>query len=295
MSTPIDFLSNEGLRTFSGLVVDIANANFETITTEAMHISLNDSITCPPDEILEGYNGGTIMMATEGKTGFEVGLIFATKDITTLADLMLMGPGDAKEELDEDLKDSVMEIANQFFGALTASVDTQMGKKLQFRVDDAVKFQNTSIFQSDSYILFDLKGEMKGTPFQFRFYADDNISSLLEVQESNEMPAMPDFFGGMDDVPQRPSAGAGTNMDMLMDIDIPVSVRMGSAKLFLKDILGLGPGNIVELEQNASDLIELTVNDKVVARGEVVIVDGYFGFRIKEIISKAERIKKLKD
>ena len=66
-------------------------------------------------------------------------------------------------------------------------------------------------------------------------------------------------------------------------------------KLFLKDILGLGPGNIVELEQNADDPIELAINDKVIARGEVVIVDGYFGFRIKEIVSKAERIRKLKD
>ena len=51
----------------------------------------------------------------------------------------------------------------------------------------------------------------------------------------------------------------------------------------------------MELEQNADDPIELAINDKVIARGEVVIVDGYFGFRIKEIVSKAERIRKLKD
>jgi flagellar motor switch protein FliN/FliY len=93
-----------------------------------------------------------------------------------------------------------------------------------------------------------------------------------------------------------PVVGAHShNLEMLMDIEIPISVRMGSSRLFLKHILGLGPGNIVELDQNANEPVELAINDKAIARGEVVIVDGYFGFRIKEIISKADRLKRLRD
>jgi flagellar motor switch protein FliN/FliY len=87
----------------------------------------------------------------------------------------------------------------------------------------------------------------------------------------------------------------GTNIDMLLDVEIPVSVKIGSTRMFLKDVVALGPGNIVELEEYADEPVELTINNKVIARGEVVIVDGYFGLRIKEIVSRAERIEKLKD
>nr|WP_278252188.1 flagellar motor switch protein FliN [Deferrivibrio essentukiensis] len=82
---------------------------------------------------------------------------------------------------------------------------------------------------------------------------------------------------------------------MLLDVEIPVSVRIGSTKMFLKDIVGIGPGNIIELDNYADEPIELLVNNKPIARGEVVIVDGFFGIRIKEIISREERLKKLRD
>ena len=143
---------------------------------------------------------------------------------------------------------------------------------------------------------------MDGAELDFRFFIDTNIESKLGSKEENNLVddgSIEALLGNagisFDDEPSESSGNTPKNLDLLLDIDIPISVRMGSAKLFLKDILGLGPGNIVELEQNADDPIELAINDKVIARGEVVIVDGYFGFRIKEIVSRAERIRKLKD
>ncbi len=90
-----------------------------------------------------------------------------------------------------------------------------------------------------------------------------------------------------DNVPTR-------NLNMLLDVEVPVSIRMGTSKLFLKDVLGLSPGNIIELDEYADDLIQLTIGDKAIARGEVVIVDGYFAFRIKAIMSKTDRIQQLR-
>ncbi len=84
------------------------------------------------------------------------------------------------------------------------------------------------------------------------------------------------------------------NLNMLLDVEVPVSIRMGTSKLFLKDVLGLSPGNIIELDEYADDLIQLTIGDKAIARGEVVIVDGYFAFRIKAIMSKTDRIQQLR-
>ncbi len=107
--------------------------------------------------------------------------------------------------------------------------------------------------------------------------------------------------------PNRPSEASGNiindtsndnvptrNLNMLLDVEVPVSIRMGTSKLFLKDVLGLSPGNIIELDEYADDLIQLTIGDKAIARGEVVIVDGYFAFRIKAIMSKTDRIQQLR-
>jgi len=296
MKAAVDFEREPGLKKFTDVVIDVLNSNLHAITQTPLGINVLEAVHCSPNDLLNGYENGVIVTATEGKTGFEIGMLFAMKDITILADMMMMGEGEPRAELDNELKDAVLEIANQFFGGLIVPVETQTGKKLQFRVDNASKVQNTALFQSDNYISVNIQGELKGAPLQCRLYMDEGFSSLMDAPQ--EKPAaMPDFFAPTPE-PARKSAAhshSSPNMEMLLDIEIPISVRMGSAQLFLKDILGLGPGNIVELDQNADESIELTVNDKLIARGEVVIVDGYFGFRIKEIISREERIKKLKD
>ena len=96
------------------------------------------------------------------------------------------------------------------------------------------------------------------------------------------------------DIPETNKDTSSRNLNLLLDVEVPVSIRMGTSQLFLKDVLGLAPGNIVELDEYADELIQLTINDKPIARGEVVIVDGYFAFRIKEILSKAERIQQIR-
>ncbi|MDR0454311.1 MAG: flagellar motor switch protein FliN [Deferribacteraceae bacterium] len=293
MREAIDFEREPGLKKFCGIVTDVLNSNLQAITNAPLNINILETVHCTPDDLINGYMNGVIIAASEVKTELEIGLLFNMKDITILADMMMMGEGESRNDLDDELKDAVVEIGNQFFGGLSVPVETQMGKKLQFKTDDASKLQNTNSFQSDKYIAVDMQGELKGATLQCRLYIDEGFSSLIETQ--SEKPASaPDFFGQSPE-PARQTAVISPNLEMLMDIEIPISVRMGSAQLFLKDILGLGPGNIVELDQNADESIELVVNDKVIAKGEVVIIDGYFGFRIKEIISKAERIKRLKD
>jgi flagellar motor switch protein FliN/FliY len=294
MRTPYDLENDKGLKTFYGIVSDVLNSTLSSFTKQPPEIALSDVSKAAPDDLIADYADGVMIKATEGGSGYEVGLIFKTADITALADMMLMGDGEPKAELDNDLKDAVSEIANQFFGGLTVPVDTQLGKKLSFRLDGVSKTE--SGFNGDSYLAAGFLGNLNGEMI-FRFYADEGFSSLLGEEKAPDASFGTDFFA--DSSPKEEHShvnhGGSPNMEMLLDIEIPVSVRMGSAKLFLKDILGLGPGNIVELDQNASDSIELTVNDHLIALGEVVIVDGYFGFRIKEIISKAERIKRLKD
>ncbi len=297
MKEPVNFSKQPRMETFCKILSETFGSAISAITSQSADTPLVDVIVCDSQGMFEDFADQTFVSATENNTGFEAGLFFKTRDITMLADFMLAGDGDSKDELDEDVIDAVKELASQLLGSVNVPIEDALKKKFSLKVDDIVKNMSSSVFQASEYMVVDFSGSVDGRTVNFRFFMDGELSVYLNTSSEESSSAQPTNFGG--DTPiQQPVAAASSgnqNLDLLLDIDIPVSVRMGSAKLFLKDILGLGPGNIVELEQNADESIELAINDKVIARGEVVIVDGYFGFRIKEIVSKAERIKKLKD
>jgi flagellar motor switch protein FliN/FliY len=81
--------------------------------------------------------------------------------------------------------------------------------------------------------------------------------------------------------------------DLLLDVELPLSVSFGRAEVPLKDVLKLTTGSIVELNREIGDQVEVIVNNCVIARGEVVTLDGNFGVRIQEVISRHERWKTL--
>ncbi|WP_373896025.1 flagellar motor switch phosphatase FliY [Virgibacillus natechei] len=84
------------------------------------------------------------------------------------------------------------------------------------------------------------------------------------------------------------------NLDMLLDIPLKVTVELGRTKRSIKDILDLAPGSIVELDKLAGEPVDILVNEKLVARGEVVVIDENFGVRVSDVISQTDRLMKLK-
>ena len=84
------------------------------------------------------------------------------------------------------------------------------------------------------------------------------------------------------------------DMDFLLDIPLEVTVELGNARMFIRDLLQLGQGSVIELEKLAGEPMEVMVNRKLVARGEVVVINEKFGVRLTDIISPTERIRKLK-
>ncbi len=76
-------------------------------------------------------------------------------------------------------------------------------------------------------------------------------------------------------------------LDLVLDVKVKVTVQLGSCMLPMREVLALAPGSVIQLQHRASDPVGLYVNDKLVARGEVVVVDGHFGIRITELVSKA--------
>jgi len=84
-----------------------------------------------------------------------------------------------------------------------------------------------------------------------------------------------------------------STFDLLFDVELPVSVSFGRAQVALKDVLKLTTGSIVELNRAIGDPVEVIVNNCVIARGEVVVVEGNFGVRIQQVISRQERLRTL--
>jgi flagellar motor switch protein FliN len=88
-------------------------------------------------------------------------------------------------------------------------------------------------------------------------------------------------------------AGGSVNMDLLLDVELPVSVSFGYSEMPLKDILKLGTGSVIELDKSVNDPVTIIVNHKPIAKGEVVMVDGNYGVRVLEVQSTADRIRSL--
>jgi flagellar motor switch protein FliN/FliY len=83
------------------------------------------------------------------------------------------------------------------------------------------------------------------------------------------------------------------NMDFLLDIPLEISVELGRTKILINELLKLGQGSVIELSKLAGETLEILANQKLVARGEVVVVNEKYGVRLTEIISPSERIERL--
>jgi flagellar motor switch protein FliN len=84
------------------------------------------------------------------------------------------------------------------------------------------------------------------------------------------------------------------NLDVILDVPVTLSLEVGRARISIRNLLQLNQGAVVELEREAGEPLDLYVNDTLVAHGEVVVVNDRFGVRLTDVISPAERIKRLK-
>ncbi len=92
---------------------------------------------------------------------------------------------------------------------------------------------------------------------------------------------------------QETGTSAQRNLNFLLDVPLEITVELGRAKLRISDLLCLAQGTVVELTKTAGEPLEILVNQKLMARGEVVVVNEKFGIRLTDIISPTERVKQL--
>lgn len=241
----------------------------------------------------------------KGVTGAMVFLLPLTQS-TQLVDLMLGGEGAASEELSGDSRDALAETFNQILGSANQTLSDQVGETLSI---SGVEI----LFLEGEEGVAALLGEgsfegLKLTIAQDQLSADLHLLAPGMLAEqlrrklglglpSNEPEAEPQTTPLAAPAPAaNPMRGASVdtgNLDLLLDIELPVMVRMGHAEMPLGELLKLTPGSILELNRAADSPVDLLVNGKQIAKGEVVVVDGNFAFRILEIESTDTRIRSL--
>jgi flagellar motor switch protein FliN/FliY len=109
----------------------------------------------------------------------------------------------------------------------------------------------------------------------------------------NERSVEPESVAPLPRPSPTPAAPSRT-MDLLLDVDLPVSISFGKTQLSLKDALKLTTGSIVELNRGVNDQVEVLVNQCLIARGEVVVVEGNYGVRIQQIASRQDRLRSMR-
>jgi flagellar motor switch protein FliN len=230
-------------------------------------------------------------------------IIALRNKLVSIISNMMIGLDTFKDEITADDKDAFEEAVNQMFSACQVPLKESLGLDMKFKDISFVEAMDASAIIGDGDIetwncsidLTDVAME------QFVLVTPAGFGAIQE-EAAEEVPVeatMDTSFMATATGTAAPAAAApeysfgGTNIEMLLDVELPVTIRIGSTEMRLIDIMRLGLGSIIELEKVVDDPVEVLVNQKLVARGEVVVCDSNFAVRVTEVESRAERIRSL--
>jgi flagellar motor switch protein FliN/FliY len=253
--------------------------------------------------------GSAILVKANYQKGLSGALYFILplKEGTMLVDLMLGGDGAPATELVGDSKDALAETFNQVMGSANQTLSDLAGETFAIANVDILALEPAVAAFAEQMgqgpfqdILLPTSQEALNATLHL-LLPDLLLQQLKRKLGLAEAPAAPAPAPPPMAAPapaQRAPVASGPmhdsgNLDLLLDIQLPVVVRMGQTEMQMGELLKLTPGSILELNRSADAPVELLVNGKHIARGEVVVVDGNFAFRITEIDSRAARIRSL--
>jgi flagellar motor switch protein FliN len=126
---------------------------------------------------------------------------------------------------------------------------------------------------------------MEDEPAKEDFETLEDVKDIDETEEGDK--------DGEDMGEEAASSGEIKSMDLILDIPLTVAVELGRSKMLINDLLQLGQGSVIELTKLVGEPLEVLVNQKLVARGEVVVVNEKFGVRLTDIVSPMERVQSM--
>ena len=214
--------------------------------------------------------------------------------------LMLGGMGDLKEDIDDETTDAVNEIVSNICGSFCTASNAQgmpdiVGMKSEIK--GTKKVEKSALSGKEIY-LFNISLEEDATPILISFEKTFSPFFSLITGKKDKKPVV--------STPPTPAAPAITqtqsivgvpnpskNLELLYNVRLKLSVRLGTKIVLLKDILRWDVGEIIELEQMVNEPLEILINGVKIGEGEAVIVEGKFGLKIKKIINEDLKLDKI--
>jgi flagellar motor switch protein FliN/FliY len=279
--------ATEAVATIEGLT-----GQAPTITLkEAEDISIISNVIPPIAQIHVSFSGpasgrGIVMMPPQLATA--------------LGDMMLGGDGEAQDTMSDEDIDAAKEIVSNIVGAMSTTLASQKElPKFTIKPERAEFIPESGEVNLDAYAkMFVFSFSMGSINSLMMLAIDEAVNEALSGEKSSS-PKATGSSGNIFDMPSsEPSVkleeGEMKNIGLIMNVKLPVRVRIGKKKMLLKDVLSMDIGSVIELNQLANDPLDILVDDHVIAQGEVVIVDGNFGVQITSIGTKRDRLNKLK-
>lgn len=284
---------------FTALFTQEAIATIEGLTGQAPTVTLKESETIsivsnviPPIGLVQLSFSG----AASGK-----GLILVPPLLATaLGDMMLGGDGEGKEEMNDEDLDALKEIISNITGAMSTTLASQKElPKFTIKTEDAQFVDDNGEVDLDAYTkMFVFTFQLGPINSLIMFAIDATIAETLDGPSAATAAsdASPSHSGStnQESYSRKLDDAEMKNIELILDVKLPVRVRIGKKKMLLKDVLSMDIGSVIELNQLANDPLDILVDDNVIAQGEVVIVDGNFGVQITSIGTKRDRLTKLK-
>jgi flagellar motor switch protein FliN/FliY len=204
-----------------------------------------------------------------------------------LANILLGETPPTEPTLSNDQRDALAELFRQIAGTVAVALKPKLGGEVEFKLvgDLAADFPPAA--------LADIRVSSPQTsPADLTLWVSTDLASSLVPLPPPTAPSAK--RAEADRAIQDLTPLREPNLDLLMDVELAATLRFGGRLMLLRDVLELGPGAVVELDRQVDEPVELLVGGKVIAWGEVVIVEGNYGLRVTEMASAQERIESLR-
>ena len=207
-----------------------------------------------------------------------------------IGSLTLKAAGLEKVETGE-ARNTWLEILGQSLGGMARSMTAMLGREVA--CDTGV--ERAPVPEPEEWAAVSIQLGDTALP-RLWLALSPQLASLIATppeEPSHSSPSVLDESGSDVAAPDAPPERSRT-MDLLLDVDLPISISFGRTQLPMKDVLKLTTGSIVELNRGVNDAVEVLVNQCLIARGEVVVVDGNYGVRIQQIASRQDRLRSIR-
>ena len=266
----------------------------------------------PQAAIRSGFTGKYVQVSMDyqGAVNGRNLIVFNFKDAGSISSLMM---GDEKGAAPADLSDAHQSTVQEFTNQLLASAATQLSHSAGGAVNTTPAM--LSIANNAAAIQLPAGNELVKITYDFVINGVVN-SKLYHIMDTGLAGGlggggrMAQSAMGAQMVAQQPQvgispvkfppldegipAGVGGNISLILDVPMTLTVELGRTTQLVQDILGLGEGSIIELDKLAGEPVDLLVNGKLIAKGEVVVIDENFGVRVTDIVSPSERLTNIK-